>query len=68
MEYEIGDLVLLQCRKPHNWSLKGIVVEELEDELGERYEVFCFQSKCIRTFYKQDLKLLNNYNTGSSDK
>ena len=67
MEYEIGDLVILQREKPDNWALKGIVVDEVEDELGERYEVFCFAAKCIRTFYKKDLKLLNNYNSGSSD-
>tara|TARA_Y100000592_G_scaffold88800_1_gene145089 strand:- start:6073 stop:6261 length:189 start_codon:yes stop_codon:yes gene_type:complete len=59
MDYEIGDLVLLQCKTPENWTLKGIVVDELEDELGERYEIFCFAAKCIRTFYKKDLKLLN---------
>tara|TARA_R100000008_G_C3562119_1_gene156843 strand:+ start:680 stop:883 length:204 start_codon:yes stop_codon:yes gene_type:complete len=67
MEYEIGDLVLLQCKEPDNWILKGIVVEDIEDEMGEKYEVFCFAAKCIRTFYKKDLKLLNNYNSGSSD-
>ena len=66
MGYEVGDLVLLQCKEAENWVLKGIIMEETEDEMGERYDVFCFAGKCIRTFYKKDLKLLNNYISGSS--
>tara|TARA_B100000131_G_scaffold293236_1_gene308379 strand:- start:170 stop:376 length:207 start_codon:yes stop_codon:yes gene_type:complete len=67
MEYEIGDLVLLQAGKAGNWTLKGIVVDEAEDELGEKYEIYCFAGKCNRFFYKKDLKLLNNYKHGTSN-
>ena len=67
MDYSIGALVLLQCREPENWALKGIILNQHNDKMGKRYEIFCFAARCIRIFNKKDLKLLNNNKSESSD-